>query len=158
MRALVQRVKEGSVAIDGEVRGSIGRGYVILLGVRKGDTREDAGELADKCAGLRVMEDAGGKMNLGLGDTGGKVLVVSQFTLYGDTRRGNRPGFTDAAPPEEARTLYDAFVARMREALGSGNVVTGEFQAMMQVTIVNDGPVTLIIDSPIHNQPRSTSS
>jgi len=158
VRALVQRVTEGNVAIGGEARAAIGRGYVILLGVRAGDTREDADFLADKCSGLRVMEDAAGKMNLGLKETGGKALVVSQFTLYGDARKGNRPGFTDAAAPADALPLYEAFIARMREHLGRENVLTGEFQAMMQVTIVNDGPVTVLIESPNHNQSRSTSS
>lgn len=152
MRALVQRVTEGSVTIGGVRRAAIGRGYVILLGVRTGDSLDDAGYLAGKCAGLRVMEDAAGKMNLGLAETGGKALVVSQFTLYGDPRKGNRPGFTDAAPPAEAVPLYEAFVTRMRELLGAPNVLTGEFQAMMQVSIVNDGPVTILIESPNHNQ------
>lgn len=154
----MQRVQEGSVAIGGERRASIGRGYVILLGIRTGDTREDADYCAGKCSSLRVMEDASGKMNLGLKESGGKALVVSQFTLYGDARKGNRPGFTDAAPPAEALPLYEAFVATMREHLGPDNVLTGEFQAMMQVTIVNDGPVTILIESPNHNQSRSTSS
>ena len=154
----MQRVTEGSVVIGGERRAGIGKGYVILLGIRTGDTREDAEYLAGKCSGLRVMEDEAGKMNLGLKECGGRVLVVSQFTLYGDARKGNRPGFSDAAPPAEALPLYDAFVARMREHLGPGNVLTGEFQAMMQVNIVNDGPVTILIESPNHNQPRSTSS
>jgi D-tyrosyl-tRNA(Tyr) deacylase len=152
LRALVQRVSGGSVAIGGERRAAIDRGYVILLGVRTGDSREDADYLAGKCAGLRVMEDETGKMNLGLKETGSKALVVSQFTLYGDARKGNRPGFTEAAPPAEALPLYEAFVAKMRELLGRENVLTGEFQAMMQVTIVNDGPVTILIESPNHNQ------
>jgi D-tyrosyl-tRNA(Tyr) deacylase len=144
--------------MKGEVRAAIGRGYVILLGVRKGDAIEDALFLADKCSSLRVMDDDDGKMNLGLKEVGGSALVVSQFTLYGDVRRGNRPGFSDAAPPDEAVSLYDAFVRRMQETLGSEAVRTGEFRAMMEVTIVNDGPVTILIESPTHNQPRSATS
>jgi D-tyrosyl-tRNA(Tyr) deacylase len=158
MRALVQRVSEGAVSIAGRETANIGKGYVILLGVRRGDTAEDALALAQKCAGLRVMEDAGGKMNVGLAEAGGSALVVSQFTLYGDTRKGNRPGFGDAAPPEEAAPLYEAFLARMKEILGRERVRSGEFRAMMSVRIVNDGPVTVLIESPIHNQPRSASS
>ena len=148
MRALIQRVREGHVAIGGEVRSRIGRGYVILLGIRQGDTTEDAKSLADKCARLRVMEDAGGRMNLALPDVGGSALVVSQFTLYGDAQRGNRPGFTDAARPAEAEPLYAGFVARMREVLGTERVLTGEFGSMMEVLIANDGPVTILIESP----------
>jgi D-tyrosyl-tRNA(Tyr) deacylase len=158
MRALIQRVSEGAVSMHGEETARIGKGYVVLLGVRKGDTREDAHTLAKKCAGLRVMEDAEGKMNLGLAETGGSALVVSQFTLYADTRSGNRPGFGEAAPPEEAAPLYEAFLGRMKEILGEGNVRSGEFRAMMSVRIVNDGPVTVLIECPFHNQPRSASS
>jgi D-tyrosyl-tRNA(Tyr) deacylase len=148
MRALVQRVSRGVVVIDGRETASIDGGYVILLGIRRGDSQADAQFLADKCARLRVMEDAEGKMNLALDDTGGKALVVSQFTLYGDAQKGNRPGFSDAAPPEEARPLYEFFVAAMRRHLGEANVQTGEFGAMMEVAIVNDGPVTILIESP----------
>ncbi len=156
MRALVQRVREGHVAIGGEVRGTIGRGYVILLGIRRGDTMDEAGALAEKCAKLRVMEDKEGKMNLALGDVGGEALVVSQFTLYGDAQRGNRPGFTDAARPEEAEPLYNRFVARMRDLLGEKRVVTGEFGAMMEVMIANEGPVTILIESqPSHTTTRN---
>lgn len=147
MRALVQRVKEGDVTIDGKVHSSIGPGYVILLGVGKGDTENDARFLADKCAALRVLEDAGGKMNLSLRDVGGSVLVISQFTLYGDAQRGNRPSFSDAAPPEEAERLYGLFVERMKSALSPDSVRTGVFGAMMQVKIINDGPVTILIES-----------
>jgi D-tyrosyl-tRNA(Tyr) deacylase len=147
MRALVQRVKEGTVAIDGKLHSSIGCGYVILLGIRKGDTDGDARFLADKCASLRVMEDPAGKMNLSLHDVGGRVLVISQFTLYGDAQKGNRPSFCDAAPPAEAEPLYDLFVERMKAALGSASVQTGVFGAMMEVTIMNDGPVTILIES-----------
>ncbi len=158
MRALVQRVSEGAVAISGEETARIGKGYVILLGVRTGDTREDARCLAEKCAGLRVMGDSDGKMNLSLSGSGGSALVVSQFTLYADTRKGNRPGFGEAAPPEEAAPLYEAFIGRMKEILGGENVRSGEFRATMSVKIVNDGPVTVLIECPIHNQTRSASS
>lgn len=147
MRALVQRVKEGGVTIDGLEAATIGPGYVILLGIRRGDTREQALALADKCSALRVFQDGEGKMNLGLKDVGGSVLVVSQFTLYADTRRGNRPGFSDAAPPEEAEPIYEVFVSRMKETLGDDHVRTGVFRMMMDVKIVNDGPVTIMLES-----------
>jgi D-tyrosyl-tRNA(Tyr) deacylase len=157
MRVVVQRVKEGSVTIGGKVHASIERGYVILLGIRKGDGEKDAVFLADKCSGLRVFEDENGKMNLGLNDVGGSVLVVSQFTLYADAQKGNRPGFADAARPEEADRLYDKFVERMRSNLGSERVVTGVFRAMMDVHILNDGPVTILIESNgSKNQRRQT--
>jgi len=147
MRAVVQRVREGNVAIDGAVHARITRGCVILLGIKKGDTPEEAEYLADKCSHLRVFEDAEGKMNLSLQDVGGGALVVSQFTLYADAQKGNRPGFSEAARPEEAEPLYETFVHRMRSVLGDARVHTGVFRAMMQVTIVNDGPVTILIDS-----------
>ena len=147
MRAVVQRVREGSVAIDGTVHARIKRGLVILLGIKKGDTPEDAEYLADKCSHLRVFEDADGKMNLGLQDVGGDALVISQFTLYADAQKGNRPGFSEAARPEEAEPLYETFVQQMRSVLGDARVQTGVFRAMMYVTIVNDGPVTILIDS-----------
>ncbi|MCK5573961.1 MAG: D-tyrosyl-tRNA(Tyr) deacylase [Bacteroidetes bacterium] len=147
MRVVVQRVKEGFVTINHEVHGRIDRGYVILLGIRTGDTHEDALFLADKCSALRVMEDARGKMNLSLKDAGGCALVVSQFTLYGDAQKGNRPSFTDAARPEEAEPLYNLFLRQMRSTLGADRVFSGVFGAMMDVTIVNDGPVTVLIES-----------
>jgi len=158
VRALVQRVSAGAVAIDGVETARIGRGYVILVGVGKGDTDEDARVLAGRCAALRIMEDAHGKMNLSLGDTGGSALVVSQFTLYADTARGNRPAFTGAAAPEDAAPLYESFLVRMREILGRERVAAGEFRAMMTVTIVNDRPVTVLMECPTHNQLRSASS
>jgi D-aminoacyl-tRNA deacylase len=148
MRVVVQRVSRGAISIDGAVTASIGPGAVVLLGIRKGDVAASARFLAEKCAHLRVFDDGEGKMNLALEDVGGSVLVVSQFTLYGDAQRGNRPGFTDAARPEEAEPLYDEFVSRMRELLGGDRVLTGVFRAMMEVTIVNDGPVTILIDHP----------
>ena len=147
MRAVLQRVTEGSVAIDGKVHARIGKGFVILLGIKNGDTNEAAEYLADKCSALRVFEDAQGKMNLNLQDVGGEVLIVSQFTLYADAQKGNRPGFTDAARPEEAEPLYEHFVRRMRSVLGASRVQTGVFRAMMDVTIVNSGPVTILIES-----------
>jgi D-tyrosyl-tRNA(Tyr) deacylase len=144
MRAVVQRVSSARVRVEDETVGEIGRGFVILLGVSKGDTEAEARWLAKKCAGLRIFEDSEGLLNLGLGDVGGKALVVSQFTLYGDCEKGRRPSFTGAAPPEEAERLYRVFVGAMRtEGI---EVQTGTFQAKMLVEINNDGPVTLIID------------
>jgi len=148
MRALVQRVTEGSIAVGGELKGRIDKGYVVLVGVRRGDSVEDARSLADKCSALRVLEDDRGKMNLDLAGAGGSVLVVSQFTLYADTQHGHRPGFSEAAPPEEAEPLYQEFVARMRARLGDDRVITGVFGAMMEVTIVNNGPVTIMMECP----------
>jgi len=147
VRALIQRVREGGVTINEVTHARIAKGYVIFLGIRRGDSLEDAVFLADKCAGLRVFEDPGGKMNLSLQDVLGSVLVISQFTLYADAQKGNRPSFSAAAPPEEAEPLYEEFVRRMRSLLGESRVVTGMFRAMMEVTIVNDGPVTILIES-----------
>ncbi len=145
MRVCVQRVSEASVTIDGEVVGAIGRGLLVLLGVGQGDGEAHARWLAEKTAGLRIFEDAAGKMNLGLAEIGGAMLVVSQFTLLGDCRRGRRPSFAAAAPPELAERLYQVFVETVR-ATGV-QVATGRFRQTMQVSLVNDGPVTLIIDS-----------
>ncbi|HXF99424.1 MAG TPA: D-aminoacyl-tRNA deacylase [Bacteroidota bacterium] len=147
MRVVVQRVSEASLTIDGSTVASIGRGFVIFLGVKAGDTRAAADFLAEKCAALRVFEDAEGKMNLGLNDVNGSVLVVSQFTLYGNAQKGNRPSFSDAARPEEAEPLYEYFVERMKALLGAERVATGVFRAMMKVKLVNDGPVTILIES-----------
>jgi D-tyrosyl-tRNA(Tyr) deacylase len=147
MRAVVQRVSQASVTIDGTEHARIGRGFVILLGIKTGDTREAAIFLADKCASLRVFEDDAGKMNLSLNEVKGSVLVVSQFTLYGNAQKGNRPSFSEAARPEEAEPLYNLFVERMRSLLGPERVATGLFRAMMQVQLVNDGPVTILIES-----------
>ena len=147
MRAVLQRVKHAKVEVAGEVTGEIGVGLLILLGVKKGDARADADWLVEKIVNLRVFEDAGGKMNLSVLDVGGGLLVVSQFTLYADTRRGRRPGFDLAARPEEARALYEYFVERARAVSGLA-VATGIFQAEMAVTLLNDGPVTIICDSP----------
>lgn len=145
MRVVLQRVSEARVRVDGEVVGEIGAGLMILLGVGRDDTESDAGYLADKIAGLRIFEDDQGKMNRSVAELGGGGLVVSQFTLYGDCRKGRRPGFSAAAPPERANQLYLEFAARL-QARGL-TVATGIFQADMQVELVNDGPVTMILDS-----------
>jgi D-tyrosyl-tRNA(Tyr) deacylase len=145
LRAVVQRVSRAKVSIAGEMAGAIEGGFLVLLGVADGDTREDALFLARKIAELRVFEDDLGKMNRALADVGGKMLVVSQFTLLGDCRNGRRPSFGRAARPEIARDLYEAFVAAVRD-LGIESA-TGRFQEMMQVELVNEGPVTLLLDS-----------
>ncbi|HXG63660.1 MAG TPA: D-aminoacyl-tRNA deacylase [Blastocatellia bacterium] len=145
MRAVIQRVTRASVEVAGETVGEIGAGLLVLLGVGADDNPEDADYLAEKIINLRVFQDDHGKMNLSLLDTGGAMLVVSQFTLYGDVRRGRRPSYTDAAEPEKANRLYEYFVEKAR---GHGiRIETGVFQAMMQVTLVNDGPVTILLDS-----------
>jgi len=140
VRALVQRVSEASVTVDGKEVSRIGAGMLVLLGVRRGDTEADADRIAAKLLALRIFEDADGKMNLNVADAGGEILCVSQFTLYGDTRKGNRPGFVDAAPPEEAEPVYE----RVREAL---NAQGGVFGARMAVALTNDGPVTLLLET-----------
>jgi D-aminoacyl-tRNA deacylase len=145
MRTVVQRVSRAHVAVDGEIVGKIDRGLLVLLGVTHADAEADADYLADKIAGLRVFEDEHGKMNLDAASIGGAILVVSQFTLYGDVRRGKRPSFDAAAPPERARQLYEYFVDRIRAA--GLPCQTGRFQEMMQVELVNDGPVTILLDS-----------
>ncbi len=145
MRAVVQRVSEASVTVDGIVVGQIQRGFLVLLGIAGDDTEEDVVWMAGKIAGLRVFEDADGKMNLGLSDVGGSVLLVSQFTLYGDCRKGRRPSFVEAARPEAAVPLYKSMVAELRGL--RVNVETGTFQAHMDVRLLNDGPVTLLLDS-----------
>ena len=145
MRAVVQRVTEASVTVDGIVVGQIGRGFLVLLGIAGDDSEQDVVWLAGKIAGLRVFEDAEGKMNLGLSDVGGAVLLVSQFTLYGDCRKGRRPSFVEAARPEAAVPLYHSMVAELRGL--SVPVETGTFQAHMDVRLLNDGPVTLLLDS-----------
>lgn len=144
MRALLQRVSQAKVTVDGREVGAIGRGYVVLLGVTHGDGETEAAWLANKIAGLRLFEDKAGKMNLALEDVGGSVLVVSQFTLYADARKGRRPSFTDAAPPEQAEPLVATFAGHLRRA--GLEVATGEFGAMMMVEIHNDGPVTLMLE------------
>ncbi|MDO3377891.1 D-aminoacyl-tRNA deacylase [Geoalkalibacter halelectricus] len=145
MRAVLQRVSEARVEVAGEVVGAIGPGLLVLLGVGSEDGAADAAYLAEKTAVLRIFEDGAGKMNLSVADVGGAVLVVSQFTLYGDCRKGRRPSFTPAAPPRMAEELYREYITRLR-ALGL-EVATGVFQAEMRVHLVNDGPVTLLLDS-----------
>lgn len=145
MRAVIQRVSEARVTVDGEVTGEIGQGLVVLLGVAQDDTEADARQLAEKVIGLRVFEDDAGKMNRSLADVHGGLLVVSQFTLLGDCRKGRRPSFIAAAEPAKAEELYEKFVAH---AAGQGTpTATGRFREMMQVALVNDGPVTLLLDS-----------
>jgi D-tyrosyl-tRNA(Tyr) deacylase len=145
MRAVVQRVSRAQVTVDEKVVGKIGRGLLVLLGVTHADTEADADYLADKIVGLRIFEDENGKMNRDTAAVAGAFLVVSQFTLYGDVRRGKRPSFDAAAPPERARQLYEYFVERIRAA--GLPCQTGRFQEMMQVELVNDGPVTILLDS-----------
>ena len=157
MRALLQRVTRGEVTVGGRTVGSIGDGLVILLGVRRGDTEAQAEDLAERCSNIRVFQDDDGKMNRSLRETGGSVLVVSQFTLYADTRKGNRPGFSDAAPPDTAEHLYTAFVSALRARLGEEHVSTGVFRAMMDVTIVNNGPVTILLEDRVADSSHSTS-
>ena len=145
MRAVVQRVSRAQVTVNGEIAGKIGLGLLLLLGVGRDDGEADATYLAEKIAGLRVFEDAEGKMNRSVQEVGGSVLAVSQFTLYGDVRRGKRPSFDAAAPPEKARQLYEFFVEQIRAA--GLPCETGRFQEMMKVDLVNEGPVTILLDS-----------
>jgi D-aminoacyl-tRNA deacylase len=145
MRAVVQRVSRAQVTVSGEIAGKIGLGLLVLLGVGWDDTEADATYLAEKIAGLRVFEDGEGKMNRSVQDVGGSVLAVSQFTLYGDVRRGKRPSFDAAAPPEKARQMYEFFVEQIRAA--GLDCETGRFQEMMKVELVNEGPVTILLDS-----------
>jgi D-aminoacyl-tRNA deacylase len=152
MRAVVQRVTEARVTVADEVVGEIGVGMVVLLGVRAGDTPDDVAKLADKVGNLRIFEDAEGKFNLSARDVNGQFLVVSQFTLYGDMRRGRRPSFTDAAAPEIAAPLVDLFAGELRRA--GYSVSEGRFQAHMRVELANDGPVTLILDTEEMARPR----
>jgi len=145
MKAVLQRVSQASVTVDGTIVGQIGQGLLVLLGVQQGDSESDARALADKTIALRIFDDVDGKMNLSVEDVKGSVLVVSQFTLLGDCRKGRRPSFVDAAPPELAERLYETFVA----AIGVAGipVATGKFRAQMDVALVNDGPLTLLLDS-----------
>ena len=145
MKAVVQRVSQASVTVDGKVVGEIARGFLVLLGVKRGDTNDDASYLARKIAKLRVFNDDAGKMNLSLEQVGGAVLAVSQFTLYANTRDGNRPSFIDAASPDDGRRLYGTFCELLRNE--NLEVQTGIFQAEMKVALENDGPVTIVIDS-----------
>jgi D-tyrosyl-tRNA(Tyr) deacylase len=145
MRAVIQRVSRAEVRVGDEVAGKIDHGILLLLGVSSDDTERDAEYLLEKTVNLRIFEDRDGKMNLSLLETGGELLVVSQFTLYGDTRRGRRPSFIRSAPPDRANELYEYFVRSAREQVA--NVATGRFQAMMDVELINDGPVTIMLDS-----------
>ena len=145
MRAVIQRVIEAKVTVGGKIVGQIGPGLCIFLGVGKDDTEANAKALGDKITNLRLFEDEQGKMNRSLLDTGGELLVVSQFTLYGDCRKGNRPSFTDAAPPAQAERLYEYFSARLGNA--GIKIAAGQFQSHMQVALINDGPVTLVLES-----------
>ena len=145
MRAVVQRVKSSSVAVDNDVIGEIGKGLLIFLGVAKADTADNAEYLADKIVNLRIFEDEKSKMNRSLLDTGGEMLVVSQFTLLGDCTKGRRPSFVHAAKPDRANELYEHFIEQVRQK--GVNIATGQFRAMMDVSLVNDGPVTLIVES-----------
>lgn len=146
MRAVVQRVSRADVTVEGKVIGAVGPGLMVLLGVGSGDSEADSDYIAEKIAGLRIFPDAEEKMNRSVLDVGGGVLVVSQFTLYGDVSKGKRPSFIDAARPEQAKALYERCVERLR-ALGVKDVATGEFQATMDVSLVNKGPVTILIES-----------
>lgn len=146
MRAVLQRVKRASVTVDGEITGEIGTGILLLLGVGHGDSESEIDYLVEKIVNLRIFDDEDGKMNLSLLDVGGGLLVVSQFTLYADARKGRRPSYIGAAEPGEANRLYEAFVAAARKRVA--NVQTGRFQAMMDVELVNDGPVTIILEAP----------
>jgi len=150
MRALVQRVSRAQVRVDDKIVGKIGPGLLVFLGVGKADTEAEADYLIDKIAGLRILADAAGKMNLSLLDTGGGLLIVSQFTLFASTKKGRRPSFDQAAPPELARRLYDYFLVKARER--QLDVQSGQFQACMEVELLNDGPVTLLCESPVEYQ------
>jgi D-aminoacyl-tRNA deacylase len=145
LRIVLQRVKQAAVTVNGAIVGHIGYGMLILLGIQKDDSAEKADVLADKCVNLRIFSDSDGKMNRSLTDVGGQALVVSQFTLYGDCGKGRRPSFTDAAPPEQGNELYEYFVTKMKTVCPV--VATGVFGAMMDVELVNDGPVTFVLDA-----------
>jgi D-aminoacyl-tRNA deacylase len=145
VRAVLQRVTRASVRVGGETRGEIGSGLVVLLGVARDDTERDARYLVEKIAALRIFDDSEGRMNLSVVDVGAAILVVSQFTLYGDARRGRRPSWSEAAAPEVAEPVYEFFVAEARRSVG--RVATGSFRRMMELELVNDGPVTILLDS-----------
>ena len=148
MKAIVQRVMNASVVIpENDYSEKIGKGLLVLLGIKTGDKIEDVNFVADKCSKLRIFEDSEGKMNISVGDINGEVLIISQFTLYGETAKGNRPSFINAAKPEEAIPLYEKFIDRMKENLGEDKVKRGIFGAMMDITLVNYGPVTVIVES-----------
>jgi len=145
MRAVIQRVSRAQVRVEGQIIGQIGKGFLVLLGVGKGDSHKEADDLLEKMIHMRIFEDAQGKMNLSLLDVVGDLMVISQFTLYADCRKGRRPSFTDASPPEEAKVLYEYFIGRAKSQ--GINVAAGIFQALMEVELVNFGPVTILLDS-----------
>jgi D-tyrosyl-tRNA(Tyr) deacylase len=145
MRAVIQRVTSAQVIVEGEIVGEIGSGLVVLLGIASDDALQDVKYLVEKIVGLRLFDDADGRMNLSVRDVGGALLIVSQFTLYGDARRGRRPSWSEAAPPDVAEPLYEAFVAEAHRAIE--RVATGSFRRMMQVELTNDGPITILLDS-----------
>jgi D-tyrosyl-tRNA(Tyr) deacylase len=147
MRLLIQRVSRASVRVEGKIVGVIDKGLLIFLGIGENDSEADAKEMAGKASRLRIFEDQNGKMNLDLNGISGKILVVSQFTLYGDTRKGNRPNFTSAAKPQLAQELYTFFVSELKSLLGENRINEGVFGAMMEVELINDGPVTIWLDS-----------
>lgn len=148
MRALVQRVKEGGVKIpDEDYNKNIGEGLVLFLGVKGGDSIHDVNFVADKCCNLRIFNDANGKMNLSLSDISGEMLIISQFTLYGNAQKGNRPSFTESEKPDIANELYEKFIERVKENIGEAKVKTGIFAATMEIRIINDGPVTILVES-----------
>ena len=158
MRALIQRVHHCSVRIHGVEHSSIGKGILILLAVKNDDTESDAKYLAERCAALRIFDDSDGKLNLSVCDIQGSAMVVSQFTLYGDTRKGNRPSYGQAAPAEIAERLYEYFNHRLRDFLGNEKLSTGVFRAMMDVELVNDGPVTVMVESKSSTQDNFPSA
>lgn len=147
MKFVIQRVSNASVSIDGNVVGKIGKGYMILIGIGKEDTTKEADRLVDKMLKMRIFDDADGKTNLSLADVGGELLLISQFTLYADCRKGNRPSFINAAPPDEAERLYEYVISKCKEQVS--NVQTGSFGADMQVELTNSGPFTIVLDSSI---------
>ena len=147
MKAIIQRVSAASVVVEGETIGKIGQGYLILLGVTHADTEKDSAALANKTLGLRIFQDDEGKMNRSIEDVAGSILVISQFTLYADTRKGNRPSFVNAAPHVQAKAIYDDFVEQLRQKIGRDRVQTGQFAAVMSVALVNEGPVTITLST-----------
>ena len=147
MRLLIQRVSKAKVIVNGEIFGEIGRGLLIFLGVGEGDSEDDCSKMAEKVVKMRIFQDENEKMNLDVSQISGSILIVSQFTLYADTRKGNRPSFVNAGKPEEAKKIYEYFIKDVKGLIGENNVATGVFGAMMDVELINDGPVTIWVDS-----------